>query len=142
MEDLNLADVGTHAPEGSSNEPTTMEIDGEEDANSDTTSDSDDDIPLADLHRKNVARSATPLSQTYTPPLLPPVPASPNEAATQTGGVPGAGRRVIKAKPKKKEPTLGDEVSKMKILLPLFKGLSVKANLRHLVMAKAGLEAF
>jgi hypothetical protein len=30
----------------------------------------------------------------------------------------------------------------MKILLPLFKGLQLKDNLRNLVMAKAGLEAY
>jgi hypothetical protein len=60
--------------------------------------------------------------------------------STQTG-MPDYGRRVIKAK-KKKLVTLGQEVEKMKILMPLFKGLQLKENLRRLVMAKAGMEAF
>jgi hypothetical protein len=60
--------------------------------------------------------------------------------STQTG-MPEYGRRVIKAK-KKKQITLGQEVEKMRILMPLFKGLQLKENLRRLVMAKAGMEAF
>ncbi len=55
--------------------------------------------------------------------------------------MPDYGRRVIKAK-KKKLVTLGQEVEKMKILMPLFKGLQLKENLRRLVMAKASMEAF
>jgi hypothetical protein len=55
--------------------------------------------------------------------------------------MPEYGRRVVKAR-KKKEITLGQEMNKMKILMPLFKGLQVKDNLRHLVMAKAGMEAY
>ena len=33
-----------------------------------------------------------------------------------------------------KEQTLGNQVSKLKVLLPLFKGLDIKPNLRHLFL--------
>lgn len=43
--------------------------------------------------------------------------------------------------PKPLYPTLGQQVEKIKILMPLFKAMSVKANLRKLITSQSLLEA-
>lgn len=50
-----------------------------------------------------------------------------------------SGRLVRSNKP---PPTLGSQVAKMKVLLPLFQGLEIKPNMRQLVLSRAVLEAY
>ena len=59
-------------------------------------------------------------------------------AGVNTGGVTLAGHRVCQPRP---EPSLGKQVEKMRILVPLFKGLGIKENLRRMLLAQATLEA-
>jgi hypothetical protein len=49
--------------------------------------------------------------------------------------------KLVRGGKKKKEETLGNQVNKLRILLPLFKGMEVKKNLRHLVLNQAVVEA-
>jgi hypothetical protein len=60
------------------------------------------------------------------------------ETAVNTGGVAGAGRVVRRPKP---DVPLGRQIDKMRILIPLFKGLGLKENLRRLLLAQSTLEA-
>lgn len=66
-------------------------------------SESEDDIPLAQLPTRQA--TSTLQKPSYSPTPFPPVPTLSGEMSTQTG-MPEYGRRVIKAK-KKREPTLG-----------------------------------
>lgn len=57
-------------------------------------------------------------------------------AGVNTGGVRNAGVRFRSAlKKNQPEPTLGRQLAKMKVLVPLFKGLGLKDNLRRYVLA-------
>jgi hypothetical protein len=49
------------------------------------------------------------------------------------------GRQGRPRKEKRTEATLGKQMDKMRILLPLFKGMDIKPNLRRLVMSQVGL---
>ncbi len=48
---------------------------------------------------------------------------------------------LVRGGKKKKEELLAQQVNKLRILLPLFKGMEVKKNLRHLVLNQAVVEA-
>lgn len=87
-----------------------------EDENSNASSSDSDESMEAENDSMDV-----PLAQTLTQ-----LRRRTEEASAQTGGIREAGRLIKRPKPPKPEPSLGAQVSKLRILLPLFKGLELK----------------
>ena len=99
-----------------------------------------DDVPLAQLRKAYEPSQSVydPDSVGYAPPARPGM----TSTGVNTGGVLPRQTTAKHTRVRRSEPTLGNQVDKMRILVPLFKGLGLKENLRKLLLSQASLEAY